>query len=341
MEQWATRWLGALMAGAAVVIVVAGLRSAVTLVIPVLLAGFLAAVLYPFVRWLQQWRVPRWIAVILTILMVLAAFSGPGLVVQDAAQQFAAAAPQYRADFQRNVAPLLARIQLLGYPEFDWRTVLDPGAALDLVRTLSAGVAGLLGNTFVILITTAFMLLEAGHFRQRLRRAFGFKAGQLAALDEALADVQHYLRIKTLISLATGVGIMLWLIVLGVEYPMLWGLLAFLLNFIPNFGSLLAAFPPALLVLVQNGPDGVFFLVILGYVAVNVVVGSILEPRIMGQSLGLSPVVVLLSLLFWGWVWGGVGLLLAIPLTMVAKLLLEHSEGRWLASLLGPAAPRA
>jgi len=333
------RWLGALVGAASVIVIIAGLRAGVTLLIPILLAGFLAAVLHPFVSWLQRWKVPRWAGVILTIVLILAAFTGPGLVIQDAAQQFAAAAPQYRADFQRNVGPVLQRLEVLGYSEVDLRTVFDPGAALDLVRSLSAGVAGLLGNAFVILITTAFMLLEAGQFRERLA-ALGLEAGHIAGLDEALIDVQHYLRLKTVISLATGVLIGVWLLVLGVEYPMLWALLAFLLNFIPNFGSLLAALPPAFLVLIQDGPGGLFVLVILGYVAVNLIVGSILEPRIMGSSLGLSPVVVLLSLLFWGWVWGGVGLLLAVPLTMVARRLLEHSEARWLASVLGPPVQR-
>ena len=334
-----SRWLEATLGVASVIIIIAGLRAGVTLLIPILLAGFLAAVLYPLVSWLQRRRIPGSIAVVLTILLILAAFTGPGLVVQDAAQRFAASAPQYRADFERNVGPLLERIQLLGYPELDWRTLVDPGAALDLIRSLSAGVASLLGNAFVIVLTTAFMLLEAGHIRQRLQTAFGLQPAQLTGVDEALADVQHYLRLKTVISLTTGVLLGLWLFALGVEYPILWGLLAFLLNFIPNFGSLLAAFPPALLVLVQEGP-GRMLVVILGFVAVNIVIGSILEPRVMGRSLGLSPVVVLLSLLFWGWVWGGVGLLLAVPLTMVAKILLEHSEGRWVASLLGPAQSR-
>jgi len=321
---------------ASIIVIIAGLRAGVTLLIPILLASFLAAVLHPLVSWLQRRRVPCGLAVVVTILLILTAFTGPGLVVQDAAQRFAASAPEYRAEFDRNVGPLLERIQLLGYGELDWQTLVDPGAALDLVRSLSAGVAGLLGNAFVILLTTAFMLLEAGHIRQRLQTAFGLEPAQLTGVDEALADVQHYLRLKTVISLATGILIGCWVLLLGVEYPILWGLLAFLLNFIPNFGSLLAAFPPALLVLVQEGPSRMF-IVILGYVVVNIVVGSVLEPRIMGRSLGLSPVVVLLSLLFWGWVWGGVGLLLAVPLTMVAKILLQHSEGRWLATLLGPA----
>jgi predicted PurR-regulated permease PerM len=340
VQDWAGRWLRAALASASVIVVVAGLRAGVTLLVPILLAAFLAAVLFPFVAWLERRRVPRGLAVVATILLMLAAFTGPGLVVNDAAQTFAAAAPQYRAGFERNVGPVLERVALLGYSDLDWRALVDPGALLNLVRSLSAGVANVLGNAFVILITTAFMLLEAGNVRARLQHAFGLESSHLGGLDEALADVQHYLRLKTAISLATGTFIGLWLLALGVEYPILWGLLAFLLNFIPNFGSLMAALPPALLVLIQDGPGGRFLMVVLAYVIVNLVVGSILEPRIMGRSLGLSPLVVRLSLLFWGWVWGGVGLLLAVPLTMVVKLLLEHSDARWLATLLGPGTRR-
>jgi AI-2 transport protein TqsA len=340
VQEWSGRWVRATVASASISVVVAGLRAGLTLLVPILLAAFLAAVLLPFVAWLERRRVPRGLAVVATILLMLAAFTGPGLVVHDAAQTFAAAAPQYRADFEQNVGPVLERVVLLGNPELDWQALLDPGAVLNLVRSLSAGVAGVLGNAFVILITTAFMLLEAGHVRSRVEQAFGLKASQFAGIDDALADVQQYLRLKTAISLATGIFIGVWLLALGVEYPILWGLLAFLLNFIPNFGSLLAALPPALLVLVQDGPGGQLLLVVLAYVVVNVVIGSILEPRIMGRSLGLSPLIVLLSLLFWGWVWGGVGLLLAVPLTMVVKLLLEHSDARWLATLLGPGTRR-
>ena len=129
-------------------------------------------------------------------------------------------------------------------------------------------------------------------------------------------------------------AVSLWLLLMGVEFPILWGLLAFVLNFIPNFGSLLAALPPALLALVRSGPAAMLA-VLLGFAVMNLVLGSILEPRIMGRRLGLSPLAILLSLIFWGWVWGAAGLLLAIPLTMVVKIALEHSHVRWLALLLG------
>lgn len=324
----------ALVVAASVVVVVAGLRAGVTLLIPLILSTFLAAVLYPVVLWMEARRVPSSVAVMLTTLLVVAAFTGPGLIVQQAASTFAASAPAYRADIERSLMPWLERLRLSDAGGPDWISLIDPGAMLDLVRTLTAGVVSLLGNTFIVLLTTAFMLLEANNLRRRIPGALRLSTDQVAGMEQVLTDVHHYLLIKALVSLATGLAIWLWLLLLGVEFPILWGLLAFILNFIPNFGSLMAALPPALLALVRSGPTGML-VVLIGFAVVNLVLGNILEPRIMGRRLGLSPLAVLLSLIFWGWVWGAVGLLLAIPLTMVVKIVLEHSQVQWLALLLG------
>ena len=323
-----------LIVGASVVVVIAGLRSGVTLLIPLILAAFMATVLYPTVAWMVARRVPSGAAVLLTTLLVLAAFSGPGLIVQRAAETFAISAPEYRADIERGLMPWLERLGLSEADGPSWVSMIDPGAAFDLVRTLSSGAASLLGNTFIVLLTTAFMLLEAKNLRRRVPLAFRLSPEQVAGAEQALASVHHYLLIKAMVSLGTGLAVWLWLLLLGVEFPILWGLLAFILNFIPSFGSLIAAVPPAVLALVRSGPTDMLA-VLAGFVVVNVVLGSILEPRIMGRRLGLSPLAVLFSLLFWGWVWGSVGLLLAVPLTMVVKIVLEHSDVPWLGLLLG------
>ncbi len=142
--------------------------------------------------------------------------------------------------------------------------------------------------------------------------------------------------IKTLVSLATGIAIAIWLGVLGVDYAMLWGLLAFLLNYVPNIGSIIAAIPAVLLALVQLGV-GSALLAALGFLVVNAAIGNVIEPRFMGRGLGLSTLVVFLSLVFWGWVLGPVGMLLSVPLTMTVKIALESNEDtRWIAILLGP-----
>lgn len=145
--------------------------------------------------------------------------------------------------------------------------------------------------------------------------------------------------IKTIISLATGVIVWIFLAVVGVRFAFIWGLLAFLLNYIPNIGSVLAAIPPLIQALLFNGL-GDALVVAGGFIAVNMVIGNILEPRVMGRGLGLSTLVVFLSLIFWGWLLGPVGMLLSVPLTIVARIALETTEGGYrLAVILGDGRP--
>jgi predicted PurR-regulated permease PerM len=157
---------------------------------------------------------------------------------------------------------------------------------------------------------------------------------KIQQVSKFLLSVKNYLAIKSVVSLATGVVIGLWLYILGVDHFLLWGVTAFLLNFIPNIGSIIAAIPAVLLAFVQLGP-GVAGMTALGYIVTNTVMGNIVEPRFMGRGLGLSTLVVFLSLVFWGWLLGTVGMLLSVPLTMIVKIGLESSEStRWLALLL-------
>ena len=146
--------------------------------------------------------------------------------------------------------------------------------------------------------------------------------------------MQSYLLIKTLMSLITGAIIAIVLALMGVDFPLLWGALAVLLNYIPTIGSIIAAVPPILLSLVQLGPWYALGVTIL-FLAVNMIIGNILEPAFTGKQLGLSPLVVFISLLFWGWVWGPTGMILSVPLTMIIKIIMENTEGmRWMAKVL-------
>jgi len=148
--------------------------------------------------------------------------------------------------------------------------------------------------------------------------------------------VHSYLVIKSVVSIATGVLITVWLSILGVDYPVLWGLLAFLFNFVPNIGSIIAAVPAVMLAMVQLGADAALYTA-LGYVTVNIIMGNVIEPRYMGKGVGLSTLVVFLSLVVWGWILGPVGMLLSVPLTMIVKLACEAKpETLWIAVLLGP-----
>jgi predicted PurR-regulated permease PerM len=215
--------------------------------------------------------------------------------------------------------------------------IFDPGAAMKLVATLLNGLGNVLANGFLILMTVIFILLEASSFPVKLRTVLGGPETSLVRFDNFISNVKHYMAIKTLVSLATGLLVAIWLIVIGVDYPLLWGLLAFALNYIPNIGSIISAVPAVLLAIIQLGfiPAS---LTAAGYVVINLVMGNVVEPRFMGRGLGLSTLIVFLSLVFWGWVLGPVGMLLSVPLTITAKMALDSSDDtRWLAVLLGPA----
>jgi predicted PurR-regulated permease PerM len=189
----------------------------------------------------------------------------------------------------------------------------------------------------LILLTVVFILLEASSFPAKLRASAGDPEATMKGFGKFIGTVQKYMAIKTWISLATGGTIAIWLSVIGVDYPLLWGLLAFLFNYVPNIGSIIAAVPAVLLAFVQLGGGHAAFTA-LGFLVANIVMGNVVEPRVMGKGLGLSTLVVFLSLVFWGWVLGLVGMLLAVPLTMTVKIALEsNEETRHIAVLLGPA----
>jgi predicted PurR-regulated permease PerM len=214
------------------------------------------------------------------------------------------------------------------------RQHLDPAMAMSMTTNLLGGLGGVLSNLFLILLTVVFMLFEAESMPRRVHVALADPDMKLNHIDRFIKSVNSYLAIKTLVSLGTGLTIGVWLWILGVDHFLLWAVLAFLLNYIPNIGSILAAIPAVLMAFVQFG-FGTAGLVGLGFILVNTVMGNVIEPRMMGRGLGLSTLVVFLSLIFWGWLLGSVGMLLSVPLTMIVKIALEtRSETNWLAVLL-------
>ena len=221
----------------------------------------------------------------------------------------------------------LSTSTLIGY--------LNPGAAMQLVADMLNGLGTVFGNIFLILLTVVFILFEASSVPHKLRAGLSNADESLGAFTTVANNVNRYLAIKTITSLATGIVVTIALAIIGVDYPLLWGIIAFLFNYIPNIGSIIAAVPAVLLALVQLGVGGALAATIV-YVIVNVLIGSVIEPKMLGRQVGLSTLVVFLSLVFWGWVFGPVGMFLSVPLTMTAKIALESdSRTRWLAILLG------
>jgi predicted PurR-regulated permease PerM len=206
---------------------------------------------------------------------------------------------------------------------------------MDLAGGIFAGLSSVLTNGFLILLTVVFILLEAADLPQKLRVVLKNPERSLSTIEKFSQSAKRYLVIKTLISAVVGLAVWIWLLILGVDYPVLWGTLSFLLNYVPNIGAIIAALPVALLALVQLWV-GSAFLVVLGFVVVHIVVGNIIEPKLMGKGLSLSTLVVFLSMVFWGWVLGPIGMILSVPMTSLVKIALEsYEETKGLAFMLG------
>jgi AI-2 transport protein TqsA len=332
-----------LLVSASLVVVIAGLRAAASVLLPFVVSIFIAMLSLPLVFWLKARRCPSALAVILALGADIALLAGMGYLVKGSAADFVGQVPKYQERLQEIAHGGVAWLEEHHVPASSWRPfeLVQPSALVGVAQRTLDGLTTMLSHAVLVLLTTTFILFEAAALPAKLRAAFAGRPFDPARLSLVIRDVQQYVAIKTLISLATGafVGLGLW--ALGVDFALLWGLLAFILNFVPSLGSILAAIPPVMLALVQSG-FGRAALVALCFVVVNTILGNILEPQLLGRRLGLSTLVVFLSLVFWGWVWGPVGMLLSVPLTMIVKILLEHAEDlRWIAVLLGPALPAA
>jgi len=320
----------------ALVIALAGIKVAAPIVVPFLLSLFVAIICNPAVNYIENKRIPRGIAISIVIVTIFSLFIILGGVIGAAVNDFRIAMPIYEAQLSKEVAWLFKwlegfniNISIEGISAY-----FDPAKVMNLVTSTLSGFSSVLGNIFLLLLTVVFMLAEGRVFATKLHIAFDDSVHAEKSLDYFLTMVNQYMAIKTVISLTTGViiGIVLW--ILGVQFYVLWALLAFLLNYIPNIGSIIASVPAVILAFLQLGVG--YAAVVIGlFVGVNMVMGNVIEPRFMGRRLGLSTLVVFLSLIFWGWLLGMVGMLLSVPLTMILKIALENSEGgRWFAILL-------
>ncbi|UTW48279.1 AI-2E family transporter [Bacterioplanoides sp. SCSIO 12839] len=325
-----------LLISAAAVIVIAGAKAAAAIIIPFLLAFFIAVISAPLMRWLTQHKIPDVLAILMLVCGFVFIGSMVATLVGSTLNSFYQDMPLYEEKLGALVTDAVAWLRSMGLEVADniVTEYVNPGAVMKMVASVFNGLGGVLANTFLILFTVVFILLEASSFPAKLKRAFGEETTAFVQFERFSNSVQQYLAIKSLVSLGTGctIGLILW--VIGVDYAPLWALVAFLLNYIPNIGSIIAAIPAVLIALIQLGV-GEAVLVGISYVLVNTVFGNVIEPRLMGRSLGLSTLVVFISLVFWGWILGPVGMLLSIPLTMVMKIALEsRPQSRWIATLL-------
>lgn len=323
---------------AAVVVIIFGMQMAKVLLVPFLIAAFLALISVRPMLWLQQKRLPNFLAALAIVSAMALILAVIGAILGSSIADFTAALPEYQArlDVIVDGAVNFFLKHVGGDQSMDsLADMVDPGWAMGLVAAILNSLKDVLTNMFLIIFMMIFMLLEASSFGTKVEAAFGRSANSLERPRVFLQNLGRYLGIKTVVSAATGlcVGILTWS--LGLDFPLLWAMLAFLLNYIPTIGSIIAAVPAILLALVQLGP-GAAGAIAMGFAAINVVFGNVIEPRMMGYGVGISPLVVFVGLVFWGWVFGPVGMLLSVPLTMALKLALESDERtRWIAIFIG------
>lgn len=328
---------GILLNLAAFVVIIAGIKAAASIIIPFLLAAFLATIMSPLLFWLRDRKVPSGIAILMLIMMLLGIEIGVGALIGTSFKDFSQNLPFYQQRISEFYGQLLLKVKSMGIAEENLQVLkdIDPSRIMAIAATTLKRLGKLVTNTFFIFLTLLFMLLEAGGMSHKIRLMAMEGIGGTAHLHNILSGINNFFAIKTLTSLATGVLIGIALMIQGVDFPVLWGLIAFLLNYIPNIGSIIAAVPAVMLSFVQLG-IGHSMVTISIFLAVNIGIGSIIEPRIMGTGVGLSPLVIFLSMAFWGWVLGPVGMLLSVPITMSLKIALSRSQkGRWLAIILG------
>lgn len=327
---------------AALVVVVAGLRAAQPVLIPMLLAIFLAILCYPLQAALMRKGVRPGLALTATVAAAIAVLTAFGLLINRAVVGFLASVPAYQERLVAKAQVWLELARERGIELSDWLSpeTFDFSPLIDLAGGIAAGtvrgVAAFVSILFLTLVAMIFILAETLSFSGKLRAAFGEHPELLGHFESITRSTQRYVGVKTLISATVGLLVGGWTAVLGIEFPVVWGVVAFFLHFIPAFGAFIAAIPAVLVALAQYG-GGRALLVAVGYLVVGSVLGSIVEPALMGRRVGLSPLAVLVSLVFWGWVWGPIGMILSVPVTMILKITMEHTEQlRWLAILLSP-----
>jgi len=325
-----------LLTAAAIVIVIAGMRASAEILMPFLLALFIAVICAPLYQGMRRRHVPTTLAMVAILLLMVGGVLILVGVVERAIAALSGRLPAYQAAFVASTDQLWGWLEGLGLelPEATLREYLNFQVLLRYLGTIAGTLGDFLTTMVIVVIVAIFILLEGSALPAKVRDLPVLSQDTWTRLQQVAADVRRYMFLKTVMSLLTGALVALFLLVLEVDFAILLGVLAFALNYIPVIGSIVAAIPGILLAFVEFGL-GTSLLVAAGYVVINVGVSNGIEPRYLGNGLGLSPLVVILSVLLWGWVLGPMGMLLSVPLTMSVKIALESDEGtQWLAMLM-------
>lgn len=314
---------------AAAVVVVAGLRAMAELVTTVFLALVMTVTAYPLRRWFERRGLPSIVGALAALAAVYTALVALTASIMVAVAQFVALLPGYQDDLNQLVSDVLSRLQSVGVESQQvdqMRSSLDLGVVVAFAEDLLTGLAGVAGNLFFLVTVVFFMTFDARRFAAHLARMSGSRQFPQALMGFARAT-RTYVLVSTVFGLIVAVFDMVALLWIGVPGVLLWGLLSFVTNYIPNIGFVLGVIPPAIVALLEDGWRGLAA-VLLVYSVINVVIQTIIQPRFVGDAVGLSPTVTMLSLAFWAWALGALGALLAVPLTLFVRSILLDADPR-------------
>jgi len=321
---------------AAIVIILSGIKYSESIISPLLIALFITAISAPSMLWLIKKKVPSALAVTIILLTIIVCGFFISSILSTSLHNFSENMPIYHERLQEITSTLSTTLSQYGLhlQVTELSKVFNLEKFMGFLGSTFSQVLGVLTNVLLILIMVLFLLLELKDFRYKLQLISKAPAQTMARLESVSVAISRYFKIKTVTSIITALSIILVLSIIGIDFPVLWGMVAFLLNFIPNIGSIIAAIPVVILALVQFG-----FVtageVILLYLIVNNVIGNFIEPKLMGHSLGLSTLIVFLSLVFWGWLLGPIGMFLSVPLTMVFNIIMDsNEETQWISTML-------
>ena len=308
----------------AFVVVIYGMQAARVILVPLLVAVFVAILCAPVMKYLERQRVPTGLAVAIVVILIVGIMVLAGSFVGGSIGAFNERLPFYQERLNERLTDIAA---LFGQQITVGRLIesVQPGSAMGFAANLLNSLQGLLANFFLIMFTVIFILLESSTLPAKMQLMMRNSRSDTEYFRKFTESLQRYLGIKTLTSLSTGLAVGILTGIFGLDFPVLWGLLAFLLNYVPSIGSLIAAIPAVFIALIQLSLLQAL-MIGLGYFVINIAIGGVIEPRVMGRGLGLSTLIVFLSLVFWGWIFGPVGMILSVPLTMTAKIALESSE---------------
>ena len=322
---------------AALIIIIAGVIYAKSIITPFLLALFISIICAQPISWLEKKRIPRWLALIIVILGLIVLFSGFTFLIGGTLSSFSGNLSKYESTLTTISNSFIQYLNEKGLkiPRDQISNMIQPAKILEFTASALNTIFNMVGSTFIIFLIILFILMEFGSFSVKAKAIQIESDKSISYFSTILQNIRHYLAIKTLLCISVGILVYLALFIIGVDYPLLWALIAGVMNYIPNIGSFVATIPTVLFALVQLGLGGALW-TLGSTMVIHNILGNFIEPRLMGRGLGLSTLVVFLSLLFWGFILGMVGMFLSVPFTMTIKIILEQNEKtKWLAILLG------